>query len=90
MLRLVPALAVTVDTGVRVISCAAVRTIGTDAAASAWPNAGVFVSIEATEVLPVVCRADVDAPVGRGSEATDTGCVTAEPSTFNATIEAMP
>jgi hypothetical protein len=48
---------------------------GTDAAIAAWPKAGVFVAIVARDVLPVVCRADVAAPVGNGREAAETGSV---------------
>lgn len=44
-------------------------------------KAGVFVSIELREELPVVCNVEVEAPVGKGNEVADTGCVTPEPST---------
>lgn len=45
--------------GVSVVIVAAGRMTGTEPAASAWPRAGVLVSIEATEVLPVVWAAKV-------------------------------
>ena len=40
--------------GVRVVICAAGRTTGIDAAESAWPCAGILVSILPTDVFPVV------------------------------------
>lgn len=80
----------TEDRGVSVVICAAVNTTGTEAAASACPSAGVFTSMLATEVLPVVCRADVEAPAGSGRETADTGWVTAEPSTFHAEAPPVP
>lgn len=61
--------AATVLKGVSVLSCEAVSTTGTEPAANACPNAGVLVSILANEVFPVVCNADVAAPVGNGSAA---------------------
>ena len=48
MLRFVPALAVIVVGGVSVVTCAAVSTTGTEAAARACPSAGVLVSIDAS------------------------------------------
>jgi hypothetical protein len=35
--------------------------------------AGIFESIEESEVFPVVCRAEVEAPEGSGRLAADTG-----------------
>ena len=61
----------TVDKGVSVVICAAVKTTGTDPAAKACPNAGVFVAIVARDVFPVVCSAEVAAPEGKGNEAAD-------------------
>ena len=54
---------VTLDRGVRVEICAAVRTTGTEAADKACPKAGVLVSILPREVLPVSCLVAVARPV---------------------------
>lgn len=35
----------------------------------------VFVTIEASDVFPVVCKALVEAPIGNGSDAAEIGCV---------------
>lgn len=45
----------------------------------------VITSADAVPAVPKAgCLAAVEAPAGRGREAADTGCVTAEPSTFKA------
>lgn len=48
-------------------------TTGELAAISACPNAGVFVSMLESEPFPVVCAAEVAAPLGSGSAAADIG-----------------
>jgi len=50
-------------------------TVGTDEATDAMPSAGIFVSILAMDVLPVVCNAAVDAPEGSGRDAALIACV---------------
>jgi hypothetical protein len=58
------------------VACQNVPDTGT-----VWPEASTdrvppsLVSIEEREEFPEVCKADVDAPAGSGSEAAETGCV---------------
>ena len=47
------------------------------------PSSVNLPSIDARLVFPVVWSAEVAAPAGSGKDAADTGCVTADPSTFN-------
>ena len=64
-------------------------TIGSDPAIVFCHTVGIFVSILATLVFPVVWRALVEAPVGSGRVALETGCVTADPSTLIAIVLAV-
>jgi hypothetical protein len=71
--------------GVRVVIWAAGSTTGKDAADAAWPNAGTFPSIELSDAFPVVCKADVEAPDGSGSEAAVTAMLVFRTLTGNPT-----